>query len=59
MLNHEQFTRLAKLYMDTVFRLAFNYTKADQKQMTSPRMFSLSSITRIKRLTARSILSIG
>lgn len=28
MLNHEQFTRLAKLYMDTVFRLAFNYTKS-------------------------------
>lgn len=28
MLNHEQFTRLVKLYMDTVFRLAFNYTKS-------------------------------
>ena len=28
MLNDEQFTRLAKLYMDMVFRLAFNYTKS-------------------------------
>ena len=28
MLNDKQFTRLAKLYMDTVFRLAFNYTKS-------------------------------
>lgn len=28
MLNDEQFTQLAKLYMDTVFRLAFNYTKS-------------------------------
>ncbi len=28
MLNDEQFSRLAKLYMDMVFRLAFNYTKS-------------------------------
>lgn len=28
MLNEEEFNRLAKLYMDTVFRLAFNYTKS-------------------------------
>lgn len=28
MFTEEQFTRLAKLYMDMVFRLAFNYTKS-------------------------------
>lgn len=28
MFTEKQFTRLAELYMDTVFRLAFNYTKS-------------------------------